>query len=316
MVRSGWMASGIRICVHKRSNRLLLSCAVLATLALAQDPILRVDVRLVRVLTTVRDASGALLGTLGQNDFSVIDNGAPQQVAVFERRTEQPLSVALMVDTSGSTASNLKYETDSVLRFLKTLFAEGNPEDSVALYSFNYQVTKQTPFARNQGRLESKLRGLHGEAGTALYDAIYLAAGELDQRKGRRVMLIVTDGGDTFSSKQYKDALESAQLSDAVIYPVLVVPIAAAVGRNTGGEHALTTLAQGTGGRVFEPTLGAALDNAFSDILKELRTQYLLGYYPHDTPLTKNRFHKLEIRVNRPGLQVLARNGYYGEAAK
>lgn len=316
MVRSGWMASGIRICVHKRSNCLLLSCAVLATLALAQDPILRVDVRLVRVLTTVRDASGALLGTLGQNDFSVIDNGAPQQVAVFERRTEQPLSVALMVDTSGSTASNLKYETDSVLRFLKTLFAEGNPEDSVALYSFNYQVTKQTPFARNQGRLESKLRGLHGEAGTALYDAIYLAAGELDQRKGRRVMLIVTDGGDTFSSKQYKDALESAQLSDAVIYPVLVVPIAAAVGRNTGGEHALTTLAQGTGGRVFEPTLGAALDNAFSDILKELRTQYLLGYYPHDTPLTKNRFHKLEIRVNRPGLQVLARNGYYGEAAK
>ena len=316
MVRSGWMASGIRICVHKRSNSLLLSCAVLATLALAQDPILRVDVRLVRVLTTVRDASGALLGTLGQNDFSVIDNGAPQQVAVFERRTEQPLSVALMVDTSGSTASNLKYETDSVLRFLKTLFAEGNPEDSVALYSFNYQVTKQTPFARNQGRLESKLRGLHGEAGTALYDAIYLAAGELDQRKGRRVMLIVTDGGDTFSSKQYKDALESAQLSDAVIYPVLVVPIAAAVGRNTGGEHALTTLAQGTGGRVFEPTLGAALDTAFSDILKELRTQYLLGYYPHDTPLTKNRFHKLEIRVNRPGLQVLARNGYYGEAAK
>ena len=316
MVRSGWMASGIRICVHKRSNRLLLSCAVLATLALAQDPILRVDVRLVRVLTTVRDASGALLGTLGQNDFSVIDNGAPQQVAVFERRTEQPLSVALMVDTSGSTASNLKYETDSVLRFLKTLFAEGNPEDSVALYSFNYQVTKQTPFARNQGRLESKLRGLHGEAGTALYDAIYLAAGELDQRKGRRVMLIVTDGGDTFSSKQYKDALESAQLSDAVIYPVLVVPIAAAVGRNTGGEHAQTTLAQGTGGRVFEPTLGAALDTAFSDILKELRTQYLLGYYPHDTPLTKNRFHKLEIRVNRPGLQVLARNGYYGEAAK
>lgn len=316
MVRSGWMASGIRISVHKRSKRLFLSCAVLATLALAQDPILRVDVRLVRVLTTVRDASGALLGTLGKNDFSVIDNGAPQQVAVFERRTEQPLSVALMVDTSGSTASNLKYETDSVLRFLKTLFAEGNPEDSVALYSFNYQVTKQTPFARNQARLESKLRGLHGEAGTALYDAIYLAAGELDQRKGRRVMLIVTDGGDTFSSKQYKDALESAQLSDAVIYPVLVVPISAAVGRNTGGEHALTTLAQGTGGRVFEPTLGTALDTAFGDILKELRTQYLLGYYPHDTPLTKNRFHKLEVRVNRPGLQVLARNGYYGEAAK
>lgn len=316
MVPYGWMASGMRTFVHKRSKRLLFACAVLATLALAQDPILRVDVSLVRILTTVRDGSGALLGTLGQTDFSIFDNGAPQQVSVFERRTEQPLSVALMVDTSGSTASNLKYETDSVLRFLKTLFAEGNPEDTVALYSFNYQVTKETSFARNQAKLETRLRALHGEAGTALYDAIYLAAGELDRRKGRRVMLIVTDGGDTFSSKQYKDALGAAQLSDAVIYPVLVVPIAAAVGRNTGGEHALTTLAQGTGGRVFEPTLGTALDTAFAQILKELRTQYLLGYYPRDTPLTKDRFHRLEVRVNQPGLQVLARNGYYGEAAK
>lgn len=297
-------------------NRLICASALLATLALAQDPILRVDVRLVRVLTTVRDSAGALLGTLEKGDFTVLDNGAPQEISVFERRTEQPLSVALLVDTSGSTATNLKYETESVTRFLKTLFAEGNPEDSVALYSFNYQVTKQTDFVHNAGKLESRLRSLHGEAGTALYDAIYLAAGELDRRKGRRVMLIVTDGGDTFSSKQYRDALEAAQISDSVIYPVLVIPIEASVGRNTGGEHALTTLARGTGGRVFAPTLGATLDAAFADILKELRTQYLLGYYPHETPLTKDRFHRLEIRVNRPGLQVIARNGYYGESLK
>ncbi len=297
------------------------SGAILATLALGQnagiqDQVIRVDVRLVRVLTTVRNAAGSLLGSLGKEDFSILDNGVSQPLSVFERRTEQPLSVALLVDTSGSTASNLKYETDSMVRFLKALFAEGNPEDSVALYSFNYQVTKETPFVRNQGRLEQRLRALHGEAGTALYDAIYLASGELDRRKGRRVMLIVTDGGDTFSSKQYKDALESAQLADAVIYPVLVVPIAAAVGRNTGGEHALTTLARGTGGRVFEPTLGNALDTAFADILKELRTQYLLGYYPRDIPLTKERFHRLEVRVNQPGLQVISRNGYYGESTR
>lgn len=316
MAKSGWKGSGTLTCVHNLSKRLGFTGALLATLALAQDPILRVDVRLVRVLTTVRDASGALLGTLDKADFTLVDNGAPQALSVFERRTEQPLSVALLVDTSGSTASNLKYETESVVRFLKTLFAEGNPEDSVALYSFNYQVNRETPYGRNQGKLESRLRNLRGEAGTALYDAIYLAAGELDRRNGRRVMLIVTDGGDTFSSKQYKDALEAAQLSDSVLYPVLVVPIKADVGRNLGGEHALTTLARGTGGRVFEPTLGSALDSAFSDILKELRTQYLLGYYPRDTPLTKEHFHKLEVRVNRPGLQVIARNGYYGEATK
>lgn len=305
----------------RKLSSIAFYAGTLATLVLAQDAgiqdeVIRVDVRLVRVLTTVRDGAGALLGNLSKESFSILDNGVPQPVSVFERRSEQPLSVALLVDTSGSTASNLKYETDSMARFLRALFAEGNPEDSVALYSFNYQVTKETTFGRSQAKLEQRLRALHGEAGTALYDAIYLASGELDRRKGRRVMLIVTDGGDTISSKQYKDALEAAQVADAVIYPVLVVPIAAAVGRNTGGEHALTTLAHGTGGRVFEPTLGGALDAAFADILRELRTQYLLGYYPRDVPLTKERFHRLEVRVNQPGLQVISRNGYYGEATR
>ncbi|MDQ6679176.1 MAG: VWA domain-containing protein [Acidobacteriota bacterium] len=291
-----------------------MAALLLATLALAQDPILRLDVRLIRVLTTVRDASGSLLGTLNKEDFSILDNGAPQSISIFERRTEQPLSVALLVDTSGSTAKDLKYEVDSVARFLNALFTGGNPEDSVALFSFNYQVTKHSGFIRNQHTLEARLRTLRGEAGTALYDAIYLAASELDRRPGRRVMLIVTDGGDTFSAKDYHAALNAAQLADAVIYPVLVVPIAGDAGRNIGGEHALATLAGGTGGRVFEPTLGSALDAAFSDILKELRTQYLLAYYPHETPLTKNHFHNLEVRVNRPGLHVLSRNGYYGES--
>ena len=100
------------------------------------------------------------------------------------------------------------------------------------------------------------------------------------------------------------------------MYPILIVPIANDAGRNLGGEHALTTLADGTGGRVFEPTLGTPLDKAFTDILHELRTQYLLAFYPKNVPLTKDRFHHLEVRIARPGLQILTRNGYYGEALK
>ena len=295
------------------------SCLVLAAaLALAANdlPTIRVDVRLVRVLATVRDASGALLGDLNKGDFSVLDNGAAQQISVFERRTEQPLSVALLIDCSGSTAKDLKFEIDSVSRFLRALFKEGNPEDSVGLYSFNYQVTQETPFIHNQGQLERILKTLHGTAGTSMYDAIYLASRDLEGRKGRKVVVIVTDGGDTTSAKSYQAALNSAQLADAVMYPILIVPIANDAGRNTGGEHALTTLASGTGGRVFEPTLGTPLDQAFTDILTELRTQYLLAYYPKDVPLNKERFHRLEVRVARPGLQILARNGYYGEALK
>jgi len=127
-------------------------------------------------------------------------------------------------------------------------------------------------------------------------------------------MVIVTDGGDTVSSKDFHAALEAAQLADCVIYPILVVPIEADAGRNIGGENALTGLARGTGGRVFAPSVGAAMDRTFDQIIRELRTQYLLAFYPKDVPLTKDRFHRLDVQVARPELQVLTRSGYYGDA--
>ncbi len=125
--------------------------------------------------------------------------------------------------------------------------------------------------------------------------------------------MVVTDGGDTASSKNVHQALEAAQLADAIIYAIVVMPITNDAGRNIGGEHALEFMAKGTGGRTFLPSVGAELDKAFTSIITELRTQYLLGYYPQNVPLTKDRFHKLEVRVMRPDLRVSARNGYYGE---
>jgi Ca-activated chloride channel family protein len=287
---------------------------LVALAAQAQQPDIRVDVNLVRVLATVKDAAGQLVGSLSKEDFTLLDNSVPQDIAVFERHTEQPLSVALLIDTSGSTAKDLKYEVDSVGHFLRALFSEGNSQDAVALFSFNYQVVKHNHFTRNASSIERSLRTLHGEAGTSLYDAIYLAARELEYRDGRRVMVIVTDGGDTTSTMDFHAALEAAQLADTAIYPILVVPIPTEAGRNVGGENALTTLSLGTGGHVFLPTVGAELDKAFTHLIEDLRTQYLLAYYPKDVPLTKNRFHGLELRVRNPALRVLARNGYYGEA--
>jgi Ca-activated chloride channel family protein len=280
------------------------------------QPVIRVDVNLVRVVATVKTQAGELVGALGNNDFQIFDNGAPQEVAVFERQTDQRLSVALMVDTSGSTAKDLKYETDSAARFLKALLGEGNRDDTVALYSFNWQVTQNNNYTHSFTSLTNSLKTLRGEAGTSLYDAIYLAARDLEDREGRKIMVIVTDGGDTTSSMDLKKALAAAQLADAVIYPVVVIPITNDAGRNIGGENALKFMADGTGGRTFLPSLGAELDRAFSDIIDELRTQYLLGFYPRNVPLTKDRFHKLEVRVKRPELRVSARNGYYGEAEK
>jgi Ca-activated chloride channel family protein len=288
-----------------------LLCA--AALCAQQAPVFRADVNLVRVLATVKNQAGELVGALQKGDFEVFDNGARQEISVFERRTELPLSVALLVDTSGSTNKELKYETDSASRFLHALLSEGNPEDAVALYSFNYDVTVQHSFTHNYNSLEARLKTLHGDAGTALYDAIFLTARDLEPRRGRKVMVIVTDGGDTASSKDVHAALQAAQLADAVIYPVVVMPITNDAGRNIGGEHALQFMAEGTGGRPFLPSVGAELDRAFGDIITELRTQYLLAFYPHDAPLGKDPFHKLEVRVRRPELRVSARNGYYGE---
>jgi Ca-activated chloride channel family protein len=293
-------------------RRLALAILAVFLASPAQETKFRADVRLVRLLATVKNPSGELVGTLGKGDFTVFDNGVKQEVAVFERQTAQPLSVALLVDNSLSTAKELRFENDSVSRFLKAVFSEGDPQDAVAFYSFSYDVTLLKSFNRRREPLEEAMRLLRPASGTSLYDAIYLVARDLQIRNGRRVIVAVTDGGDTTSAKNFRDALEAAQLADAVLYAVLVMPITNDAGRNVGGENALTTLAAGTAGRVFMPSVGPAVDAAFADILKELRTQYFLGYYPSGIPPSRERFHKVEVKVSNPSLRVLTRSGYYG----
>lgn len=286
-----------------------------ATFAAGQDrPIFTSDVRLVRSLVTVRDPNGDLVGSLEKDSFKVFDNGVPQQISVFERQTEQPLSIAILIDTSGSTGKELKYETDSVNRFLKALFREGNPEDRASTYSFNWQVVQLKDYTRRLDELERSIRGLKGEGGTSLYDAMYLTSRELGQRQGRHVMIIVTDGGDTTSDRTYHQALRAVQMAETVVYPILVMPITNDAGRNIGGENALTTISQGTGGRVFTPAVGLQLDDAFTAILRDLRTQYLIGYYPKDVPYSKEPFHTLKVTVDRANLRVFTRSGYYGDS--
>jgi Ca-activated chloride channel homolog len=284
-----------------------------AGILVAQEEVIRVNVNLVNVTATVRNPSGNLVGNLQKQDFEIYDNGVRQEVALLHRQTDRALSIALLLDTSGSTAKDLKYETDAAARFLRALLAEGHPEDAVALYTFNYEVTQQRPFTHNYGSLEARLKTLRGDAGTTLYDALYFASQALEGRSGRKAIVVVTDGGDTFSKYSLKQALEAAQLADAVIYPIVVMPITNDAGRNVGGENALTFMAQGTGGRTFMPTVGVELDRAFADILAELRTQYLLGFYPRNVPLTANRYHTLEVRATSKELRVSARTGYYGE---
>lgn len=274
-------------------------------------PTFSVDVGLVRLLASVYDGSGKVMGDLAGSDFQVFDSGVPQTISAFERNTSVPLSVAVLVDTSGSTVTDLHFETDSVLRFIPTLLNAGNPQDAFALFSFNWRTNVESDFGRSYKRAEKALHALKNEGGTSLYDAIYLASGTLQDREGRHVMVVITDGGDTTSYKHFEDALGAAQRADVLIYPIVVVPIANDAGRNTGGEHALTTLAASTGGRIFFPESYDKLDQAFAAILRDLRTQYLLAYTPAKVPEQRGVFHPITVYVRRPGAHIRTRSGYY-----
>jgi Ca-activated chloride channel family protein len=278
------------------------------------QPVFRDNVNLVHIVATVKNQAGQLVGGLKKEDFEIADNGVRQEVAVFERQTEQPVSVALLIDTSGTTGKDLKYETDAASRFLRALLTEGSPQDAVQLYSVNADVRVLCDFTHSYASLIQPFRLLRSEGATALFQSIAWASQALEKREGRKVILLVTDGDDTYSRISAPQALETAQLADAIIYSVVVVPISNPAGRMIGGEHALIYMAEGTGGRVFMPTLGPEMDKAFADIVSELRTQYMLGFYPHNVPLTKERFHKLQVKLARPELQVSSRNGYYGES--
>lgn len=303
-----------------RKLSLLLAAGVLVVstgFVAAQDtgqteaPTFSIKVSLVRLLVSVRDSTGALVTNLNKSDFRISDGDQAQDIAVFERNTSLPLSVAILIDTSGSTQIDLHYETESVHRFVTSLLKAGNPEDVFALFSFNWRTSLEADFSRSPSRANRALRTLHGEGGTSLYDAVFLASDTLIPREGRHVMIVVTDGGDTTSYKKYEDALAAVQRADTVLYSIVVVPIAGDAGRNTGGEHALSTLATATGGRIFYPAGTQQMDTAFSDILAELRTQYLVGYYPKGVALQPRLFHHLKVETQSPGLHVSSRIGYY-----
>lgn len=276
-------------------------------------PVFKSDVRLVRMLCTVRGPGGELVGGLDKEEFQVYDNDVPQTLAVFERSSAQPLSISILIDTSSSTTKDARYELENTRKFIRTLLREGNPKDVAALYSFNDEVTLEQPFTRDIGRLDRRLGGIRGTGGTAIYDAIYFAATDAARRDGRHVVVAISDGGDTASRKKFHDALEALHHANAVFYSIVVVPIEAGAGRNTGGENALIQFSQWTGGKAFFPNSSKVLDQAFADILRDLRTQYLLGYYPRNVPPTLERFHRVRINVSRPNHTVSARNGYYSD---
>ena len=278
-----------------------------------QAPTFKVDVRLVSVFVTVTNAAGEPVNNLGKNDFKLYEDGNPESIAVFDRESELPLSIVLQVDTSLSTRKDLKLELASAREFVRGTI---RPVDAVSLYQFSEVVDELTPFTHDLKQLDRGIDAVQLGGGTAMYDAVYLGSRALLDRHGRKVMVIITDGGDTVSKISYADALRAAQEAEAIVYPIIVVPVASDAGRDTGGEHALIQLARDTGGKYFYADSARGLQQAFNNIRNELRTQYLLGYYP-SRKLADSDFRRIEVQVNGEGeLHPRYRAGYYTTKAR
>jgi Ca-activated chloride channel homolog len=275
----------------------------------------KVNVKLVNVFATVVDQNGAPIGGLTKQDFTVFEDGKPQKIAVFTRESGLPLSIVLQVDTSLSTYKDLHLELESARRFAHTIL---RPVDALALFQFSEIVDELTPFTSSLKRIDNGISRVHPGAATAMYDALYLGSRALGRRQGRKVMVVITDGGDTVSTTDYAQALRAAQEAEAIVYSIIVVPIEADAGRDIGGEHALIQISHDTGGKYFYATGINQLDQAFRKISDELRTQYLLAYYPSQR-YSDSDFRRIKILVNTPAGKdwtVRARTGYYTSKAE
>jgi len=285
--------------------------AVVPLLAEEPETTLKVDVKLVNVFVTVTDTNGAPVANLQKENFLLKEDGKDQKISIFSKESALPLSIVLAVDTSLSTRKDLPLELASARKFAHTIV---RPEDGLAVYKFSEEVSQMVPFTSDLKKIDAGIDRVHNGSATALYDAVYLGSQALSRRQGRKVMVVITDGGDTMSQVNYKEALRAAQEAEAIIYSIIIVPIEASAGRDTGGEHALIQISSDTGGKYYYATSAAQLDAAFQKISDELRTQYLLAYYPSQR-YSDSDFRQLRVDLtNAPAggpYQSHYRAGYY-----
>ncbi len=244
---------------------------------------LRVQTDLVAILASVTDQNGQPIPDLTQDSFQVSEEGVPQKIARFEAQTDRPLDLALMIDSSMSAFKDLRFEADASGRFIQQVV---RPGDALAVYEFDESVTKLSNFSDDVPRLQAAVRKIVPGSGTSIYDAVELASDSLSRlpQGRRRAIVLVTDGGETTSVAKFDDTRRAAIKSGALLYTIIVRAVNNENGRNTAGEHALITITDSTGGALFILEDANQISQMFDRINRELRTQYLLGYYPSPTP--------------------------------
>ena len=309
-----------------------LAALALSLPLLAQDAVIKVDVELVNVFCSVRNKSNGLVPNLEKSDFKIYEDGKEVGIKYFTKESDLPLTIGLLVDTSKSQENLMDVERRAAYQFFKQVLRQ---KDLAFLMQFGAEAEllqdstgspKLLQDGLNQLRLSVPLGGLHpgpvptqqNQAGTILFDAVYLAANEkLKSEVGRKVIVIITDGVDTGSKTSKDKAIESAQKADSIIYCIDyedpryhgggfgVYTIGGA-----SGEGDMRRLSGETGGRVFKVDRKNTLESVFRDLQEEMRTQYSIGYQSPN-PKKDGSYHKIEIRTSNKDYKVQARKGYY-----
>lgn len=290
-------------------------------------PTFRKNVNIVNVYFTVKDHHGALIPNLNKDEFDVLENGKPQAIKYFNAETNLPLTLGLLIDSSGSMQRMLDEEKIVANDFLRQVITE---KDLGFIISFDISVDLLQDLTAdvhllNSGLKQAKINvgggssGIPGlgqgpvpisnPKGTLLYDAVYLASNEvLGKQVGRKAMVILTDGVDEGSRLKLRDAVEAAQKADAICYVLLLHDP-----QFGSGASEMRQLTEATGGRMIEVNNPNKIGDAFRQISSELRSQYSLGYSPDD-PKRDGSFRKIEVK-SKNGFKVQARKGYYAPAS-
>ncbi len=305
---------------------LLLVAALPAQQPATGAPPIRVDVNLVNVLCTVRNKNGGLIGNLEQRDFTVFEDGKQQEIKNFSRETDLPITIGLLIDVSESQERLMDIEKRAARDFFTKVLRQ---KDEAFLISFGAEaelLQDSTNSPRlltdglNQLRLSVPVGGLHpgpvptmqNQAGTILYDAVYLAADEkLKGDVGRKAIVVITDGVDTGSKITRDKSIEASQRADTIIYSIFYQDAAAygPFGGGGGGYAELARMSGDTGGRVFRVDRKYTLDDVFKDLQDEMRSQYSISYASTNTK-RDGVPHEIEIRAAGKDNKVQTRKGY------
>jgi Ca-activated chloride channel family protein len=299
MMLAPWTLRGESIdCITVAARLAVVTAVAVLALALPSAGQFTSGVNLVEVYASVTDSRGAAISGLTQADFELRENGQLQQISNFAAG-EVPLSVAVAIDRSFSmTGTRLSLARSAAQAFL----AELRPQDEAMILAVGSQVEVVAPLSTDRAAQRDAINKLDAFGTTGLYDAIIRAIDETQPAKGRRALVLLSDGNDRYSQATAANALDRARASDVMIFPVAL---------GSTRPPLFAELATLTGGRSYHARDGTALADTLRTIARELRQQYLLGYTPTRTPVAgSNEWRSITVVVRKPDAQVRARDGY------